>query len=121
MSETPILVVHGVANRDRHAFEAEVAALQSRLSGNYRLIPVWWADLGGQTANLADTLPEMGSPQVRADLNQAELARELTALRASMASESPQFQVRAEESKEDIIVRSAREQFGAVPEVRAVD
>lgn len=56
MSE-PVLVVHGVANHDAAQFSETVARLQARVGDRYRLIDVFWGDLGGISSGLADALP----------------------------------------------------------------
>ena len=50
-----MLVIHGVANRDRSAFEAEVAALADALGPEVRLIPVY----GGDFARPADSVDQV--------------------------------------------------------------
>jgi hypothetical protein len=55
----PVLVVHGVANRSRKAFEAQVSELGRKIDAHWQLIPVFWGDLGGQNVDVADTLPLM--------------------------------------------------------------
>src|ERR1700686_4971674 len=104
MADIPVVVIHGVANRDQKAFEKEVADLQDKLGANYELIPAWWADLGGKNDFLEDTLPDMSKPQVRSELDD----RDLAALGASIASESTEYLVRAGGDREDIIVQAAR-------------
>lgn len=56
---SPILVVHGISNRDPKTFEATVATLQSNLGVRFRLIDVYWGDLGGRSAGLTDALPDV--------------------------------------------------------------
>jgi hypothetical protein len=53
----PVLVVHGVANRNPDAFAAQVSELGHKIGPRWRLIPVFWGDLGGQDLNVEDTLP----------------------------------------------------------------
>src|ERR1039458_9298629 len=53
----PVLVVHGVANRNRDAFEAQVSELGHKIGSRWQLIPVFWGDLGGQNVGVEDTLP----------------------------------------------------------------
>lgn len=53
----PVLVVHGVANHDAERFKASVDDLQRRFGGRYRLIDVFWGDLGGIGRGLRDSLP----------------------------------------------------------------
>jgi hypothetical protein len=115
MAEIPVLVVHGVANRDRDAFNEEVSYLQSKVGTNYHLIPVWWADLGGKTDFLEDTLPDMKSRQLRSELED----RDLAALGACIATESPEYQVRSADDREDIIVKTAQAHVGITTQVRA--
>jgi hypothetical protein len=54
----PILVIHGVANRDEQAFRAVVADLEQPFAGRYQFKPVYWGDLGAKADFIADTLPE---------------------------------------------------------------
>jgi hypothetical protein len=115
MADTPVLVIHGVANRDQKAFEAEVSDLQGRVGGSYRLVPAWWADLGGKTAFLEDTLPDMAQSQVRSEVDHSDL----TALGASIASGTSAYHVRASNDRESIILQSTRAQIGITEEVRA--
>lgn len=66
-----LLVVHGVANRDKAVFQASVEALAARLrsavpGNSYRLVPAFWGDLGGQDAHLARSLPPLLGEDVRA-------------------------------------------------------
>jgi hypothetical protein len=56
MSE-PVLVVHGVANHDPEQFKRTVAALQARVGERFKLIEVFWGDLGGVSNGLKDSLP----------------------------------------------------------------
>lgn len=53
----PVLVVHGVANRDADQFDAQVKDLNLRVGTNFNFIPVYWGDLGAGVDGLADTLP----------------------------------------------------------------
>ncbi len=115
MAEIPVLVVHGVANRDQDAFNQEVSYLQDKVGSNYQLIPTWWADLGGKTEFLDDTLPDMGSRQVRSELAD----RDLAAIGASIATDSSEYQVRSGEDREDIIVKSAQAHLGTSTQVPA--
>lgn len=60
MSTKPILVVHGIANHDKRAFEVSVAKLQDSIKSDLpdvSLIPVFWGDLGGASVDIADCLP----------------------------------------------------------------
>jgi hypothetical protein len=60
----PILVIHGVANRDEKAFRAVVAGLERPFAGRHRFEPVYWGDLGAEAEFIDDTLPLL--EQVRA-------------------------------------------------------
>ena len=53
----PVLVVHGVANRDEAQFEAQVRDLNRRVGVNFDFIPVFWGNLGASVNGIADTLP----------------------------------------------------------------
>jgi hypothetical protein len=68
--DEPVFVIHGVGNRDPHAFTATVAALQA--AAGTTLVPVYWGDLGAddrfvdlalppRPAGLRDT-PETDAP-----------------------------------------------------------
>lgn len=73
MSE-PVLVVHGVANRDPKAFNDLVANLQSRIDPSWHLIPVFWGDLGAATDGITDTIPGVGSGTSVRALSQPDAA-----------------------------------------------
>jgi len=64
MSRT-VAVIHGVANRDRAAFEALVGRLMSAVGTDAPVIPVFWGDLGAVTDGLDAAIPDAG---VRAGL-----------------------------------------------------
>jgi hypothetical protein len=53
----PVLVVHGVANRDPDQFEAQVKNLNERVGTNFNFIAVYWGDLGANVDDIDDTLP----------------------------------------------------------------
>jgi hypothetical protein len=53
----PILVVHGVANRNQDEFETQVKNLNERVGTVFNFIPVYWGDLGAAVGGIADTLP----------------------------------------------------------------
>ncbi len=53
----PLLVVHGIGNRDSEAFRHTMAPLEKSLGDRYRLVPVFWGDLGGISQSLEDSLP----------------------------------------------------------------
>lgn len=57
----PVLVVHGVANRDEAVFNDLVRRLALDLAlPSVQLVPVFWGDLGAKMTGLEDTLP--GAP-----------------------------------------------------------
>ena len=108
----PVLVIHGVANRDQVAFYTEVANLQNRIGADYQLIPVWWADLGAQTDYLSDTLPDMGAVGVRAEgapVVDRDVLEEL--LRAATTAQMPS-RVRATGEAAELVIRAARGSLG---------
>lgn len=57
MTQRIALVVHGVANRSADDFKATVQRLQHRAGDGWRLLEVYWGDLGGVSEGLADSLP----------------------------------------------------------------
>ena len=80
-----MLVIHGIATRDKDAYLADVAALDAALGEGVRLVPVYWGDMGAATQPLDTILPYMswsardgrapreGSAEVRAALAQRDL------------------------------------------------
>lgn len=68
----PVLVVHGVATRNRAAFEAEVAKLAEAVGGDRRFVPVFWGDLARPAEAIDDVLPYLSwlgqAPDVAGDL-----------------------------------------------------
>lgn len=59
-AETPVLVVHGAAVRDRDVFEADVARLAEAVGGDRRFIPVFWGDLARPAEAIDEVLPYLG-------------------------------------------------------------
>lgn len=55
----PVFVIHGVGNRDPHAFTATVAALQ--VAADTTLVPVYWGDLGADDRFVDLALPPRSS------------------------------------------------------------
>src|SRR5205823_13780221 len=55
----PVLVVHGVANRNQRDFERLVGTLQDNVGKQYDLIHVYWGDLAAATAGIRDTIPSL--------------------------------------------------------------
>lgn len=53
----PVIVIHGIANRDEAKFKDVVNNLGSRVGKEYDLIDVFWGNLGGNANGLQDTLP----------------------------------------------------------------
>lgn len=58
----PVLVIHGVANREQPVWEELVSRLEKWVeqagAHGLRLVPVFWGDLGGSIAGVEETLPE---------------------------------------------------------------
>lgn len=108
MVEQPVLVIHGVANRNQTTFEQEVKLLQQAVGDSFQLVPVWWADLGAKTEFLDDTLPDMHAQVVRSELSEPDLS----ALAASIGTENKAYQVRGDVAREEIIIRAAQLQLG---------
>jgi hypothetical protein len=66
MTKKPVLVVHGIANHDRAEFELQVTKLQDLIGTklpDVRLVPVFWGDLGGQSKDISDCLPQLKDGQ----------------------------------------------------------
>jgi hypothetical protein len=53
----PVLVVHGVGNRNKQSFVDQVGRLQARVGTDFELIPVFWGHLGAAGAGFDDVLP----------------------------------------------------------------
>ena len=79
----PVLVVHGVAVRDRAGFESTVSRLNQGIGDSYRLVPVFWGDLGAQDAAIEVTVP----PSARG-LGAADAVPEEAALAAILSTEA---------------------------------
>ena len=56
----PVLVVHGVATRDRDVYEGDVEALGRALGPGVRLVPVYWGDFAPPDEALDAALPYLG-------------------------------------------------------------
>lgn len=53
----PVLVLHGVGNRNKQSFVDQVGRLQARVGTDFELIPVFWGHLGAADAGFDDVLP----------------------------------------------------------------
>jgi len=62
----PVLVIHGVANRDREAFTRQVEELQASVGRQWKFIPTFWGHLGAEVHGITDTIPEIEGVEVRA-------------------------------------------------------
>lgn len=49
---TPVLVIHGIAQRKREKVERDVARMNEAMGDRFELIPVYWGDLGANDAHL---------------------------------------------------------------------
>lgn len=98
----PVLVVHGVANRDRAAFEAQVAKLARKIDARWNLIPVFWGDLGGQDAGVDDTLP-----LERVEVRSQALGIDPAVVEAVLSGTSEQIVTRAAGTPEAAIIDGA--------------
>jgi hypothetical protein len=108
-----------VANRHESAFRAEVEYLQDRIGGDYQLIPVWWANLGGKTEYLSDTLPDMAAMMVRAEgVPQIDETVIAELLRGAIAV-GPEQEDRSDEQQQELVLRAALGQLGPAVEVRS--
>ncbi len=110
----PMLVVHGVANRDPVAFEKTVSHLQERVGERWQLFPVYWGDLGGKTEGLFETLFDTSSA-VRAE----ELVTDWSALASIAGGQGSQQDVRSEETRLELILEGAALESRGSTEVRS--
>jgi hypothetical protein len=59
----PVLVIHGVANRDEGAFEQQVTGLEALVNGatgqptRFQFVPIYWGDLPPSYDGLKDAIP----------------------------------------------------------------
>ncbi|MBV9786873.1 MAG: hypothetical protein JOZ51_01775 [Chloroflexi bacterium] len=124
MSE-PVLVIHGVGNRDRNAFEAEVRTLADRVGDAYRLIPVFWGDLGATTEGLLDTIPQIPSTTrsgAAAEIDPALIEAALGTAEAALGAAGAQDAVRSGADQHELIVQGAATQLEQSPAgVRSTD
>src|SRR5438874_2642061 len=61
----PVLVIHGVSNRDPARFDALVDDLSRSVGNACDLIPAFWGDLGGNPVGTQDTIPDPSDSRVR--------------------------------------------------------
>jgi hypothetical protein len=61
----PVLVIHGVANRNRQAFNDTVAALAEAVGGQWNFIPMFWGDLAAATEGINAVIPGLEAAEVR--------------------------------------------------------
>jgi hypothetical protein len=73
MMGEPVFVIHGVANHDRDTFAATVDRLQ-RADPRWRLVPVFWGDLGANDQWLDLTLPRAAT--ARDDLRDKQVRQD---------------------------------------------
>ncbi|MGW0557301.1 hypothetical protein ACWDZ6_24510 [Streptomyces sp. NPDC002926] len=79
----PVFVIHGVGNRDPHAFAATVSALET--TAGLRLHPIYWGDLGADDAFVELSLPQLRRSGLRdEDPSDPEAVDLLTALMNGM-------------------------------------
>jgi len=107
----PVLVVHGVANRSWPDFAAQVARLAQALGGPWDLIPVFWGDLGATADAVADTIPTIDWPWVRAEGEEVPpvLVGELLAEVPGAAA------VHAADAQQETVARAVEESLAAAP------
>ncbi len=79
----PVLVIHGVAQRDRGAYEQEVAALGDALGPRLRLVPVYWGDFARRADAVDQVLPYLDWASSTGDDALGEV--ESSSLRAAFA------------------------------------
>jgi hypothetical protein len=56
-AQEPVLVVHGIGNRDQKGFNERVTQLASDIGSQYALIPVHWGGLAASTLHLDKIMP----------------------------------------------------------------
>lgn len=104
MSE-PVLVVHGVSNRDASAFESTVGALNAAVGKEWLFVPVFWGDLGAIDNGVEDTLPQMKGMLTRASGLDAAYVTE------TVLDVAGTVRVRAAEIRRDIVAEAAEAAF----------
>jgi hypothetical protein len=116
----PVLVVHGVANRDRTAFETRVSQLNEKVGEAWAFLPVFWGDLGADAdAGMFAALPNLDDEArvgVRALGDQPDPAWPQL-VKAGLGEEDG-VGVRSDEAhrqaQEEFILRGAASRIGAV-------
>ena len=137
--ERPVLVVHGVANHDRDAFEQRVGEFNRRVNNgataSWRFIPVFWGDLGAVEEGIEDTIPappllsllhvrdgreepDALSPAALEMLNALFIPGSGGQERAPAAGYQP---VRSDEARRDTVAEAARTRTAEKVPVRADD
>ena len=139
--ERPVLVVHGVANHDKAAFEQRVAEFNQRVNAgaatSWKFLPVFWGDLGAVEEGIEDTIP--GPPllsllPVRDDREEPNTVspRGMEMLNAlfvpgpdgqegAPAADGGYLPVRSDEAKRDTVAEAARTRTAERVTVRADD
>jgi hypothetical protein len=139
--ERPVLVIHGVANHDKAAFEQRVAEFNQRVNAgavtSWRFIPVFWGDLGAVEEGIEDTIPrppllsllpvrdgreepDMASPRGVEMLN-ALFAHGPDGQEGAPAADGGYQQVRSDKAKRDAVAEAARTRTAERATVRADD
>ena len=127
--QRPILVIHGVANHDKNAFEQRVAEFNQKINqgsaASWVFTPVFWGDLGAEGEGIEDTIPvppllsvlpvregeEVPDEELSPDA--LELLNALFAYRPGGAADAPAaaggYQpVRSDETKRDTMAGAAK-------------
>ncbi|MDP9332740.1 MAG: lipase family protein [Actinomycetota bacterium] len=70
----PVLVIHGVGNRDEAAFNSRVAKLQDATGNTWNMVPVYWGDLAAHEELVAQTVPRIDGIRAPADIGVPDTA-----------------------------------------------
>lgn len=133
--QRPVLVIHGVANHDRAAFEQRVADFNAQVNKGaatpWTFTPVFWGDLGAADQGIEDTIPnpplatllgvragdeEEAGAVSRADL---DLLGALVGGVPSGTDTRSSQPVRSDEARRDIVADAARTRTAEQVMVRA--
>jgi pimeloyl-ACP methyl ester carboxylesterase len=110
MSE-PVLVIHGIANRDKTAFEATVQTLGAAIGDQWELIPVYWGDLGAATDGIQSIIPNPQSVGVRSETDMPP--HQLAILNTVLTSTSGAPMVRDTSAQAALVVQGVHQSAGA--------
>ena len=105
MVSRPLIVIHGVSNHTPERFDAEVDALGQTLGSEWRLIKVFWGDLGARTGvDYAPVIPSLRGTRATAGDDGAGVDPDLA---AALLPATVTGGVRATDARVELLVSAA--------------